>query len=80
MRTTAFTCTNGVYARRRAHDPPRVRPRERGRDDVLTVEGETYADGEDATITATEREAGEIEIGSHELRDGDIVEITVETG
>lgn len=47
--------------------------------DVLTVEGETYTDGEDATITATEREEGEIEIDAHELHGGDIVEITVET-
>ncbi len=47
--------------------------------DVLTVEAETYTDGEGATIEATERENGKIGIDSHELHDGDVVEITVET-
>jgi hypothetical protein len=45
----------------------------------LSVDGETYRDGANASIEVTEREEGEIEPESHHLRDGDVIEIVVET-
>lgn len=45
----------------------------------LSIEGESYTDGENASITATERDAGEIDPDSYELHDGDVIEIVIES-
>lgn len=50
-----------------------------GGTDLVTVEGETYADGEDADVSIETLADGEIDPESHELRDGDVFEIDVET-
>lgn len=46
---------------------------------TLSVDGESYTDGTDASIETTERAEGEIEPESYRLRDGDVIEIVVET-
>lgn len=46
---------------------------------TLLVDGESYTDGTNASIETTERDEGEIEPESYRLRDGDVIEIVVET-
>jgi len=47
---------------------------------VLTVEGEVYDERDGDEITITERTDGEIEPEEYELRDGQVIEIVVESG
>ncbi len=46
---------------------------------VLTVEGEVYDERDGDEITITERDDGEIEPEEYELRDGQVIEITVDS-